>query len=309
MNQLQVTIGSAARDALCAAFDAAHATIDAEFYSISDPSVIASLNRAAQRHVDVRIHVEGNPARYRHKTQTDRVDDRAPDPAVVESLRREFSSAVGIIVENHPDVLVHGKTAVVDGSTAYISTANPTHCGFASPGEILIVDSRSGDVAAVQASIDEEAASSAGCVVTGPGAMVRSRIDQLLGATSDLRVATEDLSDSAIIGQLEAREAAGHHDRVLIEANGRVSRSEKQAVRRLRSAGVEVRSLAKSYMHEKYVDSGDEIYVGSANLTRNGLDEAREIGIVAPANDFGMGSAALRADFDANWKRAATVIA
>ena len=39
-------------------------------------------------------------------------------------------------------------------------------------------------------------------------------------------------------------------------------------------------------MHEKYVDAGDRIYIGSANLTRNGLDEGCELGLVAAAADF-----------------------
>jgi phosphatidylserine/phosphatidylglycerophosphate/cardiolipin synthase-like enzyme len=136
---------------------------------------------------------------------------------------------------------------------------------------------------------------------------MRSRIHHLMEATPDLRIATEGLSDGEVVDDLVARSAAGHHDRVLIEADCRVSHSQYQALSQLRGAGVDVRTLPVGFMHEKYVDDGDEIYVGSANLTRNGLDEAREIGVVAPTAAFGAGADALRAGFDGMWSHAVGV--
>jgi len=134
--------------------------------------------------------------------------------------------------------------------------------------------------------------------------MVRPRINHLMGTMSDLRIATEDLSDADVINQLAVRNTQGHHDHVLLEADCHVSRTQYHALAQLRSAGIDVRTMPTGYMHEKYVDAGDEIYVGSANLTRNGLDEAREIGIIAPSAALGTGANALRADFDAMWARA-----
>ena len=201
-------------------------------------------------------------------------------------------------------MLVHGKAAVVDEHTAFVSTANPTKCGFESPGEVLLSVDSARDVAAVEASIAGAPAGAGDYVVTGPASILRSRINHLMGTADDLRIATEDLSDADVVNQLVVRSAHGHHDRVLLEADRRVSRSQYHALSQLRSAGVDVRTLPTGYMHEKYVDGGDEIYVGSANLTRNGLDEAREIGIVAPSAAFGTGANALRADFDAMWTRA-----
>jgi phosphatidylserine/phosphatidylglycerophosphate/cardiolipin synthase-like enzyme len=57
-------------------------------------------------------------------------------------------------------------------------------------------------------------------------------------------------------------------------------------------------------MHEKFIDDGGHIYVGSANLTGNGLDVGYEIGVVARASDFAGDAALLRADFDAMWDAA-----
>jgi len=304
MEQVQVAIGCAARDVLCAAFDAAQSHIDAEFYSISDPDVIAHLNAAAARHVDVNVHIEGNPSRFGHKPDTGEKADSVDASSSLATLRSKFNDAVHLTVEDHPGMLVHGKAAVVDEHTAFISTANPTKCGFESPGEVLVSVRSVGDVAAVEASIEGAAALAGGYVVTGPASTVRSRIHHLMEATADLRIATEDLSDSDVVNQLVVRSAHAHHDHVLLEANGHVSRTQYHALSQLRSAGIDVRTLPTGYMHEKYVDAGNEIYVGSANLTRNGLDEAREIGVIAPTAAFGNGANALRSDFDAMWTRA-----
>jgi len=53
MSRLFVHIGSDARTALCEAFDRATTSIDAEFYSIDDRDVIASLNDTTMYNYDV----------------------------------------------------------------------------------------------------------------------------------------------------------------------------------------------------------------------------------------------------------------
>jgi len=60
MSDLSVSLGRDARAAFCGAFDAARSSIDAEFFSIDDPVVVDSLNRAAARGVRVRVTVEGD---------------------------------------------------------------------------------------------------------------------------------------------------------------------------------------------------------------------------------------------------------
>ena len=304
VEQISIAVGCGARDVLCAAFDAARTRIDAEFYSISDPEVIAHLNAAAARHVDVNVHIEGNPSRFGRKPDTGEKPDSDDTSSSIAALRGKFNDAVHVTVENNPNILVHSKVAVVDGERALISTANLTKCGFESPGEVLVSVDSARDVAAAAASIAGAPERMGEFVVTGPGPTLRSHINQLLGKSSDLRIATEDLSDAEVINALVLRNANGHHDHVLLEANCKVSRSQYHALAQLHYAGIDVRTLPTGYMHEKYVDAGDEIYVGSANLTRNGLDEAREVGVVAPTGAFGKSADVLRSDFDALWARA-----
>ena len=269
MSDLSVCFGAAARDALCRLFDSATSSIAGEFYDLKDPAVNAAIARARTRHVAVDIRTE-------HK-------------------RHDFDS--------HP--VLHAKTAVVDGRAAILTTANVTRSGFASPGEVCVVDESPADVVAFRSAIaGRPTAASDSRVIAGPGDAVRAAIESLLRSNNDLRIASEDLSDEQIICALIARRRAGHCDRVLVNTNGPMSVAQRRTIFRLSHAGVAVRSPHDAYMHEKYVDDGDRIYVGSANLTRNGLDEGCEIGLVAQAADFGAGAGMLRANFDAMWRAA-----
>jgi len=299
---LQVTLGAASRAVLCDAITGAHSSIDAQFYSLGDRAVIDVLNAAAKRGVSVTLHVEGDRGRYGHHgphvPNTDHV--RATAAAYASFL----DNHIHLVVEGDAGVLEHAKAAVVDGQRAFIATANPNTDGFTSPGQVVVEDDEPVDVAAVQDAIDGKSALSSR-VVSGPSAQSRERIAQLLAAPCDERIAVEDLSDTAIMSALIERRAQGSHDEVLVKCEG----APAPQMRDLAAAGVDIRALPRAHLHEKYVDAGDRIYIGSANLTRNGLDEAREIGVVAPASDFGSGAVALRADFDAMWSNAVRISA
>jgi phosphatidylserine/phosphatidylglycerophosphate/cardiolipin synthase-like enzyme len=274
MGGLSVCFGEAARDALCQSFDGATRSITAEFYDLKDSGVKAAIARARSRHVAVNIRTE-------HE-------------------RHDFAG--------HP--VLHAKVAVVDGRTAILTTANVTRSGFASPGEVCVIDECREDVAAFEDAITGNASlkTCGDRVIAGPSPAVRIAIESLLCSRADVRIASEDLSDERIVDDLIARHRAGRSDRVLINTNGAMSRAQRRTVSRLTHAGVAVRAPSGAYMHDKYIDNGDRIYVGSANLTRNGLDEGCEIGLVTEAADFGSGAAALRANFDAMWTSACAVV-
>lgn len=283
MSALSVGLGSEARAAFCDAFDAAASSIDAEFFSVSDPLVIASLNRAAERGVHVRITLEGD---------THRFGGHRHEPADA-AVRGALSRRIDVVISRAPHSLVHGKAAVVDNSVALVATANPTVSGFEAAGAVVVTDRNEDDVRAVDAEIDAAARGRRRTFV------LRRELGTLMRSPFDLRIASEDLSDPKIAAWLLHRARAGHVDRVLVGPHQ--SRAGREQLRRLVAAGVHVRTYAFGYMHEKFIDAGDRIYVGSANLTRNGIDEAYEAGVVADVTDFDDGGAALRADFDARW--------
>ena len=304
MPDLRVALGVEARGAFCAAFDHAQRTIDAEFFSIRDPSLISQLNAAAQRGVAVTVHVEGDADRYKHKG--DHIPKRSHVQKTAQLYSHLFDPRVNVIVENDAQRLEHGKAAAIDDRLALLATANANAEGFACPGEVCVLDDAQPDVAAVRDAIRNEPRISER-IIAGPAAPVRERIEQLLHSQHDLRIAVEDLSDRRVIDEIIARRDSGKHDEVIVKREPRSTRAGRLSLLELSSAGVATRSIGQTFMHDKYIDTGDSIYVGSANLTRNGLDEAREIGIIAPAADFGTGAAAMRADFDRMWSLAQPV--
>ena len=297
MPSLQVSFGSDARDTLCAAFEHAQRSIRAEFFDLSDRQVIKSINAASRRHLDVELHIEERPHRFRHTR-----DAAERDAKAIAALRRALDPGVRLALENDPQVLMHCKAAVVDDSQALISTGNPTWSGFKDDGEVLVSTQDPDDIADVNASIAGQPV----CgdrVIAGPNAALRLQLQRLFQSSSNLCIASEDLSDPRIVSDLCARNAAGHHDRVLISGKG-MSRPQQDAAGRLQGLGVDLRATTGAYMHEKFVDDGNEIYVGSANLTHNGIDEGREIGVVAPASAFGDDALRLKKRFDEMWSSA-----
>ncbi len=297
MADLHVALGPSARGAFCSAFDAAQRSIEVEFFSISDPAIVDGLNRAAARGVAVTVHVEGDPDRYDHGTAIS-------TKCVQETIRKyaaRFEPCVRVVVAADPFVLEHAKAAVIDGARSLFATANANPKGFNCPGEVCVEDDAARDVSVIRDAIAGRAGASER-VVAGPNALTFDRVQALLRSPHDARIATEDLSDWRIVHELVTRRSAGLHDEVLVNRESLRSATAKHALRELTAAGVAVRSLAG--MHEKYVDVGDRIYVGSANLTWPGLNMSHEVGIVASAADFGDGAAALRADFDRMWSAA-----
>ncbi|HXW51230.1 MAG TPA: phosphatidylserine/phosphatidylglycerophosphate/cardiolipin synthase family protein [Candidatus Acidoferrales bacterium] len=295
MDGLQIAVGDGARTMLCDAFANAKSAIDAEYFSISDRDIVASLNDAAARGVHVRLHVEGHPDRYDKSAS----DAAKSERALRASLRRLFPASVDIVVEDDPMVLTHCKAAVVDGATAYVGTTNPTWFNFENPGAVVVKDSVASDVAAVTQSIEHQTLATSDRIVAGPSTQLRGRLCDMLSSSHDLSIASEDLSDPQVVGQLVERRAQGRHDRVLV--GDRASSPQRKAISWLEHSGVEVHTLAWGFMHEKYVDDGDAFYIGSANLTHNGIDESHEIGILARAADTPGVAATLRSGFDRDW--------
>jgi phosphatidylserine/phosphatidylglycerophosphate/cardiolipin synthase-like enzyme len=294
VSHLQVTAGTAARHALCAAIDHARHSITAEFYTLSDPGVVRALENAAERHVDVKVHVEARPYRFERRfSKNQAVRDRAikSEAAQIRELEQRH---VQVVLEDRRS-LMHSKALVIDDAAAYIATCNPTRDGLSGQSDILMKDDIPQDVRAVKNHIEYRHHYNGRFVVGGIKAR-RDCVTGLLSSPHDVTIASEDLSDDAVVSALVAR-ADHHHDRVLI--GDRRSAFERYELARLRGARVEVRTLP--FMHEKYIDDGERMYVGSANLTTNGLDEGHEIGIVAPAASAPRFSAALRAGFESSW--------
>lgn len=320
VGDLGVSVGAAARDTFCRELQSAQLSIEIELYRLDDPAVEDAIKKALLKtpSLQVSIYVEGNRHRYGPKARSvaglasasERANRSARTIAV--RLMREFPRA-SIKVDGGDSSLVHAKAAVIDGREALVASANLDRSGIESPGQICIADRLPADVQLVSAAIEGSGAVHHGKdaadpthgdrIVAGPEPATRVRIEAMLDSRHDMRIAMEDLSDAEVVQKLIERNSArgGHHDRIILGDDCRRSGWAARELDALWAANVAVRVVSTGYFHEKYIDTGDSIFVGSHNLTQNGLDEAREIGILAPAGDFGSGGQALRDDFDRRW--------
>jgi len=301
MGDLHAVVGASAESALCRAFDAARQSIDGEFYRLGDRAIVGALNRAARRGVSVTVRIEADPKRFDHLTNRERFDAAAQ--ATGARARRELDPDVNLIVEDDPLVELHAKAAVVDAARAFVSTANISPAWHTQDGELLVEDDRPGDARALARSFDGEATASSTRIVAGVASPLRARLDRMLAGSHRVDVAMEDLSDRFVIDRLIARRAARRGDRVIVNLDRRASGHLRGELHRLVNAGVRVRALRGVSMHDKYLDDGSSMYIGSANFTSNGLDDSNEAGIVAPARDFDDRGRAARSAFDRMWNR------
>ncbi len=320
MTDLRVTVGAQTRDVLCRALDSAKISVEAEFYSIRDNAVEHSISSALQRGVHVCLHVEGYPHRYNGRASRPPASNNTKAERcaqnIARKLKEEFPGA-RVDAEHDLDHLLHGKALVVDGHRALIATGNINHSGFADPGEVCVEDDDAADIALIARAIDGDGKAHGSLptgmhrfrdrVVAGPEPATRNRLSSMLNSRHDCSIAMEDLSDEKIVDRLIARaneSSHPHHDRVLLNYEVKPSNWATDHLDQLVRGHVDVRFLGGTHMHEKYIDTGDRIFVGSHNLTRNGLDEAREIGILARASDYGEGARWLRENFDGMWSEA-----
>jgi len=110
----------------------------------------------------------------------------------------------------------------------------------------------------------------------------RDRLVQLLSsAQHSIDIEVESLSDTAIVGAMLERAAAGVTVRAVIEM-GPLTNAQQVAYQQLFTAGIPVVNLGtRLEVHAKtIVVDGNVAYVGSQNFTAVSLTQNREIGII-----------------------------
>ncbi|MGH2457838.1 MAG: phospholipase D-like domain-containing protein, partial [Chloroflexota bacterium] len=241
-------------------------------YLLSDRDVVDALEASRKRGVVVRVMLEENPFGTGPGNQS-----------VFARL-----TAAGIAARWGPARFRfnHEKYAVSDGRVALVGTANWTFSAFATNREYLVVDSDPFDVAQLSALFDadwgqQQAAVSAPNLVVSP-INSRAGFDALVGAakqTVDLE--SEEMEDAGIASVLVAAERRGVRVRAIFPAP--TSRADPNAPgeRTLVAGEVQVRRLAKPYVHGKeLVIDEREAFVGSENFSKASLDENREVGLL-----------------------------
>jgi cardiolipin synthase A/B len=258
-------------ETLVAAISGAEAQIWLTMYLLTSSEMVDALIAAHAAGVDVRVLLEAQP--YGAETANDGAAARLRAAGIdARSLRR----ATG---------LVHAKSMIVDGRTAYVLSLNFTTAGLSENREYAIVDADPADVArAMEVFACDLLGSIPARVGIPPEHLLVSPIDarQRLGQAIDgarqtLRIEMEELSDDALTEALVAAEGRGVSVVVVVPGDGR-SPATDLSLARLGAAGVEVRALdapAKAMVVDAL-----EVYVGSVNFSRASLDDNRELGVL-----------------------------
>lgn len=247
--------------------DHAQDRIFVEAYILTDSRIARALERAAAQGVSVYVLLEPRP--YGMGLQP---------LHIVSQLR-----AAGVYVRwTRPDVaLMHAKFLVLDDQVAVIGTANLSRAAFTRNREFIVVDRDRMDVRQVS-NVFRADWNRIPAVLNDPDILAspsnaRSVLTKLIGsARRSIDAYSEEIADRRV--ELAMIRAAGHGVAVRIVLPPDVDPLD---VKRLKSAGVEVREPAAPYIHAKaLIVDGRIAYVGSINLSSQSLDRNREVGVL-----------------------------
>ena len=252
----------------------ARRSIDVTMYEFADTTAEHDLAAAARRGVQVQV--------------------------ILDHREKDMNSAAFSYLSSHKVKVVwswsrftytHQKTLIIDGSKAVIMTANLTSKYYPTSRDFLVVDSDRADVAAITTVFAADFAHQA--VSPGDGAsLVWSPTDSqakllglINGATSSLRIYSEEMGDTAVEDALIRAAKRGVDVQICGENEGGEYDS---AYSRLARAGVHISYYSSStgfYIHGKVIEADygtghARMFIGSENFSRASLDDNRELGLI-----------------------------
>jgi cardiolipin synthase A/B len=277
---------------LLTAISSAQKSIDLVVYELQDQKIEDALAQAKARGVAVRVLLENLNSFGRH-----------PNQAAYDSLH---TSNVPVKWAPSYFPLVHQKTLIIDGTTAYIMTFNLQPQYYASSRDFGIIDSDQSDVAAIESAFSSDWNGSQSPTQPGrdlvwsPGSSA-TVLALIAHATSTLDIYNEEMADPRVTQALEAAAARGVRVRVVMT----YATNWKPAFNELVQKEVVVRtysSSAKFYIHAKAIIADQNFaFVGSENFSAQSLDQNRELGILFTRPDI---IAELESTFDHDYQNA-----
>lgn len=184
----------------------------------------------------------------------------------------------------------HEKCIIIDGTTAWIMTMNESSSAPTSNREYLAVDTDPSDVTEADAIFNADFTHTA---ITPTGNLLvaptndKTRIRALIGtATKSIDVEVEELSDYDVVNDLAIQADNGSKVRIVL-SDITPSSAQNTAVTKLKAhPNVSLVTTHDPYIHAKaIIVDGTRMYVGSANLTDNSMDNNRELGLVTETSD------------------------
>jgi cardiolipin synthase A/B len=252
----------------------AKTSIDMTMYELEDAVAEKDLVAAEKRGVNVRVILD-------HREESD-------NSAAYDYLK---DHGVKVVWSWSAYYYTHEKSLVIDGSTAVIMTANLTSQYYSTSRDFGVIDTNAKDVAAIVKVFNADYAHKA--VTPGDGAdLVWSPTNsqkQLLalidGATSSLRIYSEEMDDTAIENALVSAAKRG----VDVQLCGENEDGEyDSAYTTLADAGVHISYDSNPdgfYIHGKVIEadygkSDAKVFIGSQNFSNTSLNENRELGLI-----------------------------
>jgi cardiolipin synthase A/B len=270
---------------------AAEETIDLAVYLMTDPEIIAALEGAVARGVEVRVILEEQP-----------FGGSGDNPEVFARLER---AGARVRWSNPTFRFTHIKTFVIDDETAIVMNLNLTRSAFSRNREFGVITTRPAEVAQAAAIFEADwrrvGEPEPGPLVVSPTTSREELLGLLDGARETIDVYAEVVRDAEVMAALAAAEGRGVAVRLVMSAGPEGEDDNAEERRELAEAGVEVRLARGLYIHAKMVlVDGERAFVGSQNFTATSLDLNRELGIVLddPANVARL-AAVFAADFAA----------
>ncbi len=252
-----------------------------EIYLLTDRKVINSLEDAAHRGLDVRVMIEPHP--YGGGGSPTRTLDEL--------------SAAGVKTQTtSPNfTLTHEKGMIIDGTTAFIMTANFTRSalggysgssGYANR-EYGIIDTNPLEVHNI-INIFVADWNRSDVQINDPNLVVsplnsRNAFLALInGAHNTLLIEAEEMGDDQVEQALIAAGGRGVHVEIILPSARSVSTDTNSAgISTISHNGVQVKEDPHYYMHAKMmIVDGTHAFVGSENISTSSLNDNRELGII-----------------------------
>jgi len=253
---------------------AARHSIDVVMYEFADTTAERDLAAAAGRGVLVRVILDNT--------------ERDVNAHAYSYFR---SHGVKVVWSSPSFRYTHQKTLVFDGSQAVIMTANLTSAYYSTSRDFLVLDSSRADVTAITAVFNADFAhravrpSDGSDLVWSPTDAQAKLLGLINGATSSLRVYSEEMGDTAVEDALIRAAKRG----VDVQVCGENEAGEYDgAFARLARAGVHISyysSPTRFYIHGKVIEADygaphAKVFIGSENFSSTSLNHNRELGLI-----------------------------
>ncbi|HET9981307.1 MAG TPA: phospholipase D-like domain-containing protein [Ktedonobacterales bacterium] len=246
-----------------------------EVYLLTDSRVIAALEDAEHRGVDVRVMIEEHPyggdvvspQRTLQTLQTAGINAKFADPAYY---------------------YTHAKMLIIDGATLYVLTANLTRSGLGGSSvarnrEFGVIDTHADEVAEAMAIFQADwnrtqpTLHDSNMVVSPVNS--RATITALFTQTrTSLLIEDEEMYDSASEDALIAAAKRGVDVRLILPGATDIEAADAA---RLKAGGVHLVYVSAPYIHAKaIVSDGRLAFIGSENFSETSLDQNREVGLL-----------------------------